>query len=245
MKLSKRLGQHFLHEESILEFEAALADPEGRTVLEIGPGDGRLTRKILEKGPKRLAAVEKDPRWAGHMREEFGGKVTIIEGDFLKEQLPESEIIIGNIPYYISSPILFRIAKMDFSRAILMVQHEFAKRMVAEPGTKEYGRLSVTTQLLFSAKLVKKVGKGAFTPPPKVDSAILLLKRRGFGMEEGLEKLIRVLFQHKNQKVRNALRHGGIETEAELPEKRPRELTKEEILEIYEILRNRSASPGE
>ena len=133
--------------------------------------------------------------------------------------------------------LIFSLSHIPFQYAVLMVQLEFAKRMVAKPKTSEYGRLSVTSQLLFDVKLVKKVGKGAFSPPPKVDSAIILLRRKPFEMDEFMENFIRALFQHKNQMVRNALNHAGIETTIELPKKRPRELSKEEILDLCEKLR--------
>ncbi|MCP4647665.1 MAG: ribosomal RNA small subunit methyltransferase A [bacterium] len=237
MKLNKSLGQHFLNSTSTLEFEATLANPKGKNVLEIGPGDGRLTEKLLEMGPKSLTVVEKDSRWAEHLREKFGEKVNVIEGDFLEQKNLSADVIVGNLPYYVSSPIIFSLAEIPFKSAILMVQLEFANRMVAVPKTSEYGRLSVTSQLLFSTKLIKKVKKGSFTPPPKVDSAIILLKRKEFEMDQFLEDFIRVLFQHKNQMIRNALKHGGIETDLELPKKRARELSKEEILELGEKLR--------
>jgi len=237
MKLNKSLGQHFLNSQPTLEFEATLANPKGKDVLEIGPGDGRLTEKLLEKEPKSLTVVEKDSRWAEHLREKFGAKVKVIEGDFLEQKNLSADVIVGNIPYYVSSPILFSLAQIPFKSAILMVQLEFAKRMVAIPKTSEYGRLSVTSQLIFNTKLIKKVKKGSFTPPPKVDSAIILLKRKEFEMDPFMEDFIRILFQHKNQMVRNALKHGGIETDLELPKKRARELSKEEILELCEKLR--------
>jgi ribosomal RNA small subunit methyltransferase A len=237
MKLKKSLGQHFLSSPSTLEFEATLANPTGKDVLEIGPGDGRLTEKLLEKGPASLTVVEKDSRWAVFLREKFGEKIRIIEGDFLGQEGLSTDVVVGNLPYYISSPIIFALAKIPFNSAILMVQLEFAKRMVAVPKTSEYGRLSVTSQLLFETKLVKKVKKGSFTPPPKVDSAIILMKRKPFEMDVFQEEIIRILFQHKNQFVRNALEHGGIQTGVALPKKRARELSKEEILELIEKLR--------
>ena len=237
MKLNKFLGQHFLNNPSLLEFEATLANPKGKTVLEIGPGDGRLTEKLLSKCPKHLVVVEKDSRWAGHLRTTFGDKITVIEGDFLELPIPASEVIVGNLPYYISSPIIFTLAKMDFNYAVLMVQLEFAKRMVAKPKTKEYGRLSVTSQLLFDIKLIKRVRKGSFTPPPKVDSAIILLKRTNFQMNDNLEEFIRILFQHKNQMIKNALQHADVFTNQFLPKKRARELSKEDILALSQKIR--------
>jgi len=238
VKLKKGLGQHFLNSEAVLNFEAGLAAVRGMRVLEIGGGDGRLTEKLLEKGPKELVVVEKDPYWAEELRMRFGGGVEVVEGDFLKQELGGFDVIIGNIPYYISSPIVFRIAKMEFKRAILLVQLEFAKRMVAKPKTADYGRLSVTTQLLFRPTYVKRVKRGSFSPPPKVDSAIVLLrKREGAGLDGWAEKVIRVLFQHKNKRIANALKDGGIEFEGELPEKRAREMSPEEIVELAEKLR--------
>ncbi len=231
MKLNKSLGQHFLNSQGVLEFEATLANPKGKSILEIGPGDGRLTQKLLAHEPKTLTVVEKDPRWAEHIRTNFE-EVKVIEGDVLEEPLPKVDVIVGNLPYYVSSPIIFSLPKMDFQYAVLMVQLEFAKRMVAKPKTSEYGRLSVTSQLLFDVKLIKKVKKGSFTPPPKVDSAIILLKRKDFQMDKNLEEFIRIIFQHKNQMIKKALKHGGVETEADLPKKRARELSKEEIVEL-------------
>jgi len=236
MKLNKKLGQHFLNSQGVLDFEATLANPKGKNILEIGPGDGRLTQKLLEREPKSITVVEKDSRWAEHLRTNFE-EITVIEGDVLEEKLPKVDVVVGNLPYYISSPIIFSLANLDFNYAVLMVQLEFAKRMVAKPKTKEYGRLSVTSQLLFEVKLIKKVKKGSFSPPPKVDSAIILLKRKDFKMDKNTEEFIRILFQHKNQMIRNALSHGGVETEAELPKKRARELSKEEIVELSKLVK--------
>jgi ribosomal RNA small subunit methyltransferase A len=236
IRKSKRLGQHFLNAPQILEFEAEAAGVEGKTVVEIGGGDGRLTEKILAKCPKKLIVVEKDRRWADFLRERFGEKAEIVNGDFL-ESNQEAEIFIGNIPYYISSPILFSIAKKDFERALLMVQEEFAERMVAKPGTREYGRLSVTSQLLFRIRLLKKVKKGAFSPPPEVDSAIVLLEKKSSQIDPWVEKIILALFQHKNQLVSKALKHSGIIQSKELPKKRARELSPEEVVELAESIR--------
>lgn len=236
IRKSKRLGQHFLNAPQILEFEAEAAGVEGKTVVEIGGGDGRLTEKILAKNPKKLIVVEKDRRWADFLRERFGEKAEIVNGDFL-ESNQEAEIFIGNIPYYISSPILFSIAKKDFERALLMVQEEFAERMVAKPGTREYGRLSVTSQLLFRIRLLKKVKKGAFSPPPEVDSAIVLLEKKSSQIDPWVEKIILALFQHKNQLVSKALKHSGIIQSKELPKKRARELSPEEVVELAESIR--------
>ncbi len=232
----KSLGQHFLASPAILEFEAEAAEVEGKTVLEIGGGDGRLTEKILAKKPKKLTVVEKDPRWAQFLREKFGKRIGLVEADFL-ETRRDADIIIGNIPYYISSPILFHIAQRKFRRALIMVQLEFAERMAAKPRTSDYGRLSVASQLLFNIKILRKVKRGSFTPPPEVDSAIVLLTKKPFTIGPWLEKVILALFQHKNQMVSKALKHAGIPAEKPLPRKRAREMAPKEIVELAESLR--------
>ncbi|MEW5996884.1 MAG: 16S rRNA (adenine(1518)-N(6)/adenine(1519)-N(6))-dimethyltransferase RsmA [Candidatus Micrarchaeota archaeon] len=241
IRKSRRLGQHFLSSPQILEFEAEAAGVEGKTVVEIGGGDGRLTEKLLAKSPKKLTVVEKDSRWADFLGHKFGDRIEVLQKDFLDTEL-DAEIFVGNIPYYISSPIIFHIAKRDFLRALLMVQEEFAERMAAKPHTKEYGRLSVTSQLLFRIKLLKKVKRGAFSPPPEVDSAIILLEKRTSSLDPWTEKIILALFQHKNQMVSNALRHAGIAPKAWLPKKRPREMGPEEIVKLAESIRPSGAA---
>ncbi|MDD2655093.1 MAG: 16S rRNA (adenine(1518)-N(6)/adenine(1519)-N(6))-dimethyltransferase RsmA [Syntrophales bacterium] len=241
IRKSKRLGQHFLNSPHLLEFEADAAKIEGKDVIEIGGGDGRLTEKLLEKNPKRLTVIEKDSRWAHFLRERFGNKINLIEGDFL-ESGEDADVIVGNIPYYISSPIIFSIAKKKCKRSLLMVQLEFAERMVAKPKSSKYGRLSVTSQLLFHVKLLKKVSKGAFSPPPEVDSAIMLLEKKADSIDPWVEKIIMALFQHKNQMLSKALSHAGIIAK-NLPRKRARELSPEEIVDIAESIRPAASLP--
>jgi len=243
MERKKSLGQCFLEDRNILALEAKLAQPQGRTVLEIGPGDGRLTEAVLALGPKKMIAVEKDSRFASLLREKFAGKAEIIEGDFLKVEPPACDIVIGNIPYYISSDIVFSIAPLKLERAVLMVQKEFAQKMVAEPGEKNYGRLSVTAQTAFEVKLERIVPRHLFRPIPKVDSAIIVLTPTGIKLDRYQEDVIRSLFSHRNKLVRGALMDSGFEP-AELEglgafkERRVRTLTKEECMEIARILKN-------
>ncbi len=244
-KLKKSLGQNFLMDQNILRKEAKILDPRHKTVLEIGPGDGRLTEKILDLEPKRLFAIEKDPRMIEELSEKFKGKnLTLIEADVLEFELPEVDLIIGNIPYYITSPIIFRIAKQKFERAILIVQKEFAKRMVAKPGDSNFGRLSITAQIAFDVEYVQLVPRHLFKPAPKVDSAMILLKPTGKALTEFEENVIRSLFTHKNKTVRNALLDSKMFEKEEVGEdklgkfgkRKVRTLTKEEVLEIAELL---------
>ena len=244
MQRKKSLGQCFLEDKNILALEAKLAQVEGKTVLEIGPGDGRLTDAILQQKPKKLIAVEKDARFATLLKKKFEGSrtVEVVEADFLELVPPAFDVAIGNIPYYISSDIVFRLATMRFERAILMVQKEFAQKMAAKPGDKNYGRLSVTSQLAFETKLERTVLRHLFRPMPKVDSAIIILKPTGNALTQFQENIIRYLFQHKNKTVRNALldskmfEKDEIEKLGAFAKRRARTLTKEECLEIADIL---------
>ncbi|MDD5337564.1 MAG: 16S rRNA (adenine(1518)-N(6)/adenine(1519)-N(6))-dimethyltransferase RsmA [Candidatus ainarchaeum sp.] len=243
MFLKKSLGQHFLREKNTLAKEARLLGPMGKTVLEIGPGDGRLTEQLLLAGASRVIAVEKDIALVKVLEEKFSNRpVHIIHADFLEldaRKIGKIDRIAGNIPYYISSPIVFRLKEFEFEKALLMVQEEFAKKMVAKPGTSEYGRLSVTSQLFYEVEYVQKVGRNQFFPAPKVDSAIILLEKRQVQDTEALESTIRSIFQHKNRTLRNALLSSGFEKEGieilgAVLKKRPRELTLEEIKQISE-----------
>jgi len=247
MRAKKHLGQNFLKDGNILRKEVKLADVKGKQVIEIGAGDGRLTKEILAAEPKIVYAFEKDRGLAGLLRETFGSekRIVIVEGDFLEEKLPEFDVAIGNIPYYISSSIIFRLAEFRFERAVLIVQKEFAEKMVAKPNESNYGRLSVTSQLAFDVKLVQKVPKHLFQPKPKVDSAIILLKPTGNKLTEHEEEIIRMLFQHKNKTIRNALLHSKkiskdeIEKLGKTSERKVRTLSKEECLAISQLIRTK------
>jgi len=204
--MKAKLGQNFLADESVLAFEAKSADVRGKSVLEIGAGDGRLTSKLLSEGAGHITALEIDPKLAKQLRVKFQSRVKVIEGDFL-EFSPEKKYnaIAGNIPYYITSPILFKLAGMDFDLAILCLQQEVAQRMVAQPGTRNYGRLSVSCQLVFETKLLLAVGREAFTPSPKVDSCVVSIRKTGFTINEKQEKAIAAIFSHRKKSLKNAV----------------------------------------
>ena len=237
----KRLGQCFLGSHAILRKEASVADVTGKSIIEIGAGDGRLTQKLLEKKPAKIIAVEKDAKYAQLLRNRFANepRVEIVEGDFLEMEFPPVDRIIGNIPYYITSPIVFRLKEMQWERAVLMVQKEFADKMLAKPNEKNYGRLSVTAQLAFGITYVQTVPKRFFSPQPKVDSAMIVLKPTQKKLQPHEESIIRLLFQHKNQTVRNALKHGGVKADEKLEDwsqRRVRTLTPAECLQLARAL---------
>jgi len=148
-------------------------------VLEIGPGTGNLTMKLLEAA-KKVIAVEVDPRMVAEIQKRtqespLGNKLQLIVGDVLKVDLPYFDVCVANIPYQISSPLTFKLLahKPTFRHALLMFQREFALRLIAKPGDSLYCRLSANTQLLSKCTHVLKVGKNNFRPAPKVDSSVV------------------------------------------------------------------------
>lgn len=175
----KSLGQHFLSDPRILEgIVDALAPTANDTVVEIGPGRGALT-EILRRRAARVVAIEYDRQLAAMLREKYdGSNVAIVEADVLTVDLHQaaggSFLLAGNVPYYITTPILFQaLQRPRADRSVFLVQKEVAERMAARPGGKTYGALSVNVQALAHAEVVLKVPPGAFRPPPKVDSAVV------------------------------------------------------------------------
>lgn len=251
MKAKKRLGQNFMKDRNILRKEVRLAGVEGKTIIEIGAGDGRLTEEIIRADPEIVYAFEKDKELAEGLGNKFADdkRVVIVEGDFLEAKLPGFDVAMGNIPYYISSSIIFRLAEFEFEKAVLIVQKEFAEKMIAKPNEKNYGRLSVTSQLAFDVNLVQKIPKHLFSPKPKVDSALIVLKPTGKKLTEHQEEIIRILFQHRNKTARNALldskkfKKKNIVKVGNIAERKVRTLTKEECLKIARHL-GKSGSYG-
>lgn len=233
MKMKKSLGQSFVKNRRILTREAGLVDIKDKVVLEIGAGDGRLSEVLLAKQPKKLFLVELDKDLVDLLKKKFAEKenVEVISGDFLKIKPFSVDVIFGNIPYYLSSKITFKLLDWEFEKAVLMVQKEFGEKMVAQPGAKNYGRLSITSQICFMVEKKFTVSKENFFPKPKVDSVVMVLKKRR-KLSEWEEKLIKELFSHKNKTVENALKGMEAEIPEELKKKRPRHLTIPEILRI-------------
>ncbi|MCX6771989.1 MAG: 16S rRNA (adenine(1518)-N(6)/adenine(1519)-N(6))-dimethyltransferase RsmA [Candidatus Micrarchaeota archaeon] len=203
-----KLGQHFLVDEGVLAYEAKCADARSNSVLEIGAGDGRLTARLLSCGAGHVTAVEFDPKLARQLRMRFAAykRVRVHEGDFLEyDEKARFGRVVGNIPYYITSPILLKLSRMNFDKAVLCMQKEVAARMMAEPGSHEYGRLSVFSQLTYRAETLALVERAAFSPPPKVDSCIVSLVKTGFLLTGCEERAIGAIFSHKKKSVKNAV----------------------------------------
>jgi 16S rRNA (adenine1518-N6/adenine1519-N6)-dimethyltransferase len=209
--VGRRLGQHFLARKSILDRIAEAACGEHTSlVIEIGPGKGALTESLLERADK-VVAIEVDPTLVHYLRQKFRDqtKLEIIEGDVLKTNLPGG-VIAGNLPYYITSPILDKVFSLGdkWSRAVFLVQSEVAARLAAEPGSRDFGYLSVLTQVHAQPEILFQVPRDAFRPPPKVESAVVRLERRVLPEvpdPHSFLKFASMCFRHKRKNLRNNL----------------------------------------
>jgi 16S rRNA (adenine1518-N6/adenine1519-N6)-dimethyltransferase len=181
----KKFGQHFLSDRTTLEsIASAVAPGPGDTIVEIGPGRGVLT-DILAQFPNELIAIEIDHLLSEQLRQRYADnpRVTILEKDVLVVEagslVSDAFVLVGNVPYYITTPILFHVLRAPFPRHIVfLVQREVADRITAGPGSKEYGALSVNVQAVANAEIIRHVPPGAFKPPPKVDSAVIRIVPR-------------------------------------------------------------------
>ncbi|MBA3045328.1 MAG: 16S rRNA (adenine(1518)-N(6)/adenine(1519)-N(6))-dimethyltransferase RsmA [Candidatus Thermoplasmatota archaeon] len=247
---SKSMGQNFLVDGGIADWIVAQAEIRPHeSVLEIGPGLGILTRRLANL-TDNLTVVELDRRLADKMNAMPG--VHVIQGDILEVTLPELDKVVSNLPYQISSPVTLRLLEHGFSRAVLMFQKEFAEHLVAGPGEPAYSRISVMVGYRAETRILKHVGKGSFYPVPKVDSAVVSIipRKPDFTIldENHFSETVRILFSHKNRKVRNGImsEHAALrldKTQAReigdiLPhnDKRPITLSPAQLAEISNVL---------
>lgn len=253
----KSLGQHFLIDPNIVRKIVAAAElrPE-ETVLEIGPGRGILTRALCAAA-RKVVAVEVDPKLAAYGRAELRDcpNLDLREGDALEwpfETLPPGTVVVANLPYYLSTPLLFRLlaARGRFDRLVLMLQTEVARRLVAQPGGKDYGVLSVMAQAFSRPRLVFQVSPACFRPRPEVGSAVVTLPvaltpRLEAADEARFARTVRAAFAHRRKTLANALRDEGWTQEAVLralasaqvdPQRRAETLSLEEFARLSQAL---------
>lgn len=211
--MSRPLGQHFLSNSTILERIARAACPAPvDLVVEIGPGKGALTQHLLQHAA-RVVAIEIDTILVNYLAQRFKDepRLTVVNQDVLKSDLGAwgPATIAGNLPYYITSPILDKVFASGeaWQRAAFLVQKEVAQRITAQPGSRDYGFLSVQTQSNAKAKILFSVGRGAFSPPPKVESAVFGLDRIPPPVEDlpAFLKFASAAFRHKRKTLRNNL----------------------------------------
>jgi len=244
--------QHFLIDDRVLDrIPEYAADFDLGHVLEIGPGAGALTDRLLSVADQ-VTAIERDSSLVAHLETEFAEEIeaetlAVVEGDTLEVPLPEYSVCISNLPYSISTEVTFRLLRRG-KPAVLMFQREVAERLAAEPGTSDYGRLSVGAQHYAAVEILEPVPPEAFDPQPAVDSAIVSLTPRVPDYEvpddEAFLDLVKALFTQRRKTVRNAIRNtvhiSGIKHPEALiealpesiPSKRPDALTPSEFAEI-------------
>ncbi|CAH7673072.1 S-adenosyl-L-methionine-dependent methyltransferase [Phakopsora pachyrhizi] len=210
---TEKFGQHILKNPLVAQAIVDKANLKTTDqVLEVGPGTGNLTVKMIEKC-KKVLAVEMDPRMAAELSKRFQGKpqimkkLDIIVGDFLKTDLPYFDACISNTPYQISSPLVFKLLahRPLFRVAVLMFQREFADRLCARPGTSLWCRLSVNVQLYSKVNHLMKVGKSNFKPPPLVESSVIRLEPLNPPPKikfEEFDGLTRICFSRRNKTIR-------------------------------------------
>jgi 16S rRNA (adenine1518-N6/adenine1519-N6)-dimethyltransferase len=239
----KSLGQNFLTDTRIQQKIIQACDLKLEdVVLEIGPGQGALTRLIAPK-VKRLICVETDSDLIGPLRSGISSSVEVIHADFLKwdmSHLPLGGKVIGNIPYYISTPIIEKLIqdRTKLSAVFLTVQLEFGERLIAKPGGKDYGSLSCFAQYHADIKMLFKIKNTCFKPVPKVDSCFLRLMMRSGAQESAsdekfLFKLIQTAFQQRRKNIVNSLKslmgreklEGSLKALSINPNARPENLT--------------------
>ena len=244
----KFLGQHFLIDDNISKkIVDNINFKKFKKVIEIGPGKGALTKHLLHI-KDILTLIEVDNESVVFLKNEFiNEKLDIIENDFLKFDIQsaypseENILIIGNFPYNISSQILFKsIDNYKSVKAIIgMFQKEVAERIISKNNSKQYGILSVKTQLFYDAKILFDVSPNVFFPKPKVNSAVISLTRKeNINIDcdlELLDRIIKLSFQHRRKKIKNSLKKLDIEEnilEDSIFDSRPEQLTIEEFVKL-------------
>jgi 16S rRNA (adenine1518-N6/adenine1519-N6)-dimethyltransferase len=223
LRADKRLGQHFLLDANLLRrIVAAAGDLRDRTVLEIGPGPGGLTRALLASPAARIIAIERDPRCLLALQElagSAGGRLQLIEADALAIDLADLTsgrlTVVANLPYNIGTPLLVRwLDRLErLERLTLMFQREVAARITAPPGSRVYGRLSVLVQWLCEARSLMHLPARAFVPPPKVASSLIQLTPRPQPLAPAdkpcLERVLAAAFGQRRKMLRVSLRSLG------------------------------------
>lgn len=207
----KRLGQNFAIDNELLQSMISYADlGKNDVVLEVGAGLGFLTR-LLSPNCKKVVAVEVDPKLASLLHAQLHNlpNIELTQGDILTSDIPSFNKVVSTPPYSISSPLLFWLLKKPFNLAVLAFQEEFAKRLTATVGSRDYSRLTVAVYYRAEVELLDHVSKSSFYPSPDVDSIIVRLKPKPAPFKVKNEKaffeLVQIVFTQRNKKLRNAV----------------------------------------
>lgn len=250
----KRLGQNFLNNENILKKIVSISNLKNKNIIEVGPGKGALTKHIITQEPKSLFLIEKDKSLKPYLEKlihEKEQQSKIIYDDVLQVNLSEitpdkKSIIIGNLPYNISTTLIVNLLTImnNFALLIFMVQSEVANRLCAKVSTKEYGRISVLSQLFCQIEKIFDVSPENFFPKPKVNSTVIRInpiKKITFRYED-IDFLLKKAFCFRRKKIRNNLlrylpkiNYFDLEKKFDL-DKRPQDFSPQEYLKIYRNL---------
>lgn len=237
------LGQHFLSDPAVLEDLVAAINPSKDDVfVEVGPGTGVLTKPLLASGAK-VIAIERDAKLIPKLKQnlrQFAKQLTIHHGDAAKElPVPQQPWrLVGNLPYAISSPLLTRLAKYvtNLLDVHVMLQHEFAQRLVSKPDCKDYGRLSVVVQANFAVEYLFAVAPTSFTPPPKVQSAVVSMHPQStispIVASEEFATITRLAFAQRRKQLANALASLKLPLDSQLGKLRAENLTVANYIEL-------------
>lgn len=246
---SRRLGQTFTVDPDLLRDMAGYAELSREdVVLEVGAGLGCLTRLLAERAG-RVIAVEVDRRLVNALRDELSAysNVEVVEGDFLEMDGFKVDKVVSTVPYSIASPLTFKLLRdVEFKLAVLAYQREFAERLVARPGSRDYGRLTVAVSLYAEARIARYVHRSSFYPAPDVDSAIVLMRPRPtrppIGDYDRFDSLLRLLFSQRNKLLMGVLRRAaerGLIPRVEeaslggLANRRVRDLSLDDLCAVY------------
>ena len=245
VKAKKQLGQHFLKDRNIAAAIVRSLDAGGcNSVLEIGPGMGVLTGLLSERHFPHFRVVEIDRESVDYLRNNFGTELEIIQGDFLALNLedvsPGNMAIIGNFPYNISSQIFFKVIenRSKVTEVTCMIQREVAQRICSAPGSKVYGILSVLLQAWYDIDYLFTVNENVFSPPPKVKSAVISLKRNtvaSLGCDEKLfTEVVKCCFNQRRKMIRNPIKAlvKPDAAESDLLTMRPEQLSVEDFVNL-------------
>lgn len=213
IKVSKQLGQHFLIDERVLKQIINYAKlSEEEKILEIGAGMGTLTEALVQH-VQHVYAIEKDLNLYNALMQAFGSneRITLIHGDAVKLNWPTTDRLVANLPYNISSPIIFKFLDSKMPVAVLMLQQEFAERLTAHPGTKDYGRLTIMVAYVAEVELLERIDPDKFYPSPAVSSAIVRITRYpepAFPVADYplFADLVKAVFNQRRKKLRNPLK---------------------------------------
>ena len=215
IRAKKSLGQNFLIDEKVLNQIVNCVTIENKTILEIGPGTGNLTRYILNKKPKNFTVIEKDNELANKLKERFKENLNIINNDILnideRSLFKEKVIVFGNLPYNISTEILSKwIINLDnyfwFENLVLMFQKEVADRIIANYNNSNYGRLSILANWKLIVKKICDIKPSSFVPKPKIESSLLFFAPRNdfykINNSKNLEKITRIFFSNRRKMIK-------------------------------------------